>query len=54
MDDYFDHCASMTMDNAGVDMAVKAFIETNFYCPKPNTSNVSIDMLWQKTILVFR
>ncbi|KAH6632542.1 hypothetical protein F5144DRAFT_621293 [Chaetomium tenue] len=32
----FDDCADITMDSAGVDKAVKAFMDTNFYCPKPN------------------
>lgn len=27
-------------------MAVKAFIDTNFYCPRPSTGNTFIDGLW--------
>jgi hypothetical protein len=33
----FDDCNDITMDSAGVDLAVKAFLDSNFYYPKPNT-----------------
>ncbi|KAK5996375.1 hypothetical protein PT974_01709 [Cladobotryum mycophilum] len=39
----FDDCEDITMDVAGVDKAVKAFLETNFYCPKPNTEHAHIE-----------
>ncbi|RFU77026.1 hypothetical protein TARUN_5205 [Trichoderma arundinaceum] len=42
----FDDCEDITMDEAGVDKAVNAFIETNLYCPKSNTGNEYIESLW--------
>ncbi|KAK3358340.1 hypothetical protein B0T24DRAFT_693595 [Lasiosphaeria ovina] len=42
----FGNCTDITMDSNGVDMAVKAFVETNFYCPEPNSGNAFIDSLW--------
>ncbi|KAM0260049.1 hypothetical protein ACHAQJ_002973 [Trichoderma viride] len=43
----FDDCGDITMDNDGVDKAVKAFLETNLYCPKPNTGHKYIEDLWK-------
>lgn len=43
----FDDCSDITMDAAGVDMAVKAFIETNIYAPRPNSGDLYIDSLWR-------
>jgi len=43
----FDDCGDITRDTAGVDKAVKAFLETNFYCPKPNTGNPFIENTWK-------
>ncbi|KAJ1338252.1 DUF3669 domain-containing protein [Microdochium nivale] len=42
----FDDCHDITMNEAGVDQAVKAFLDTNFYCPKPGTGVAFIDNLW--------
>lgn len=35
----FDACSDITMDQAGVDKACKAFIETNYYCPRPHKAD---------------
>lgn len=43
----FDDCRDITMDNDGVDKAVKAFLETNHYCPRPNTGHGYIEELWR-------
>ncbi|KAK1998399.1 hypothetical protein LX36DRAFT_710905 [Colletotrichum falcatum] len=43
----FDDCHDITMDEAGVNKAVSAFLETNHYCPKPNTGNPFIESLWK-------
>lgn len=43
----FDDCGNITMDQSGVDKAVKAFLETNFYCPKPNTGDEYTERLWK-------
>lgn len=42
----FDDCQDITMDEAGVELAVKAFLDTLYYCPKPNTGRQFIDKLW--------
>ncbi|KAK8144450.1 hypothetical protein G3M48_005782 [Beauveria asiatica] len=42
----FDDCNAITMDTSGVKQAVKAFLETNHYSPKPSTGNDFIDRLW--------
>lgn len=42
----FDDCSDITMNERGVDKAVKAFIETNHYCPRPNTGDAFIDAAW--------
>lgn len=42
----FDDCNDITMDLDGINAAVKAFLETNHYCPKPSTGNNFIDSLW--------
>ncbi|KAK1985655.1 zinc finger protein-domain-containing protein [Colletotrichum cereale] len=43
----FDDCHDITMDEAGINKAVSAFLETNHYCPKPNTGNSFIESLWK-------
>jgi len=43
----FDDCEDITLDEKGVDKAVKAFLDTNFYCPKPNTGNDFIESAWK-------
>ncbi|KAK3392292.1 hypothetical protein B0T20DRAFT_482424 [Sordaria brevicollis] len=35
------------MDSNGVNTAVKAFVETNPYCPKPNSSQPEVVALWE-------
>ncbi|KAK3378996.1 zinc finger protein-domain-containing protein [Lasiosphaeria ovina] len=42
----FDDCNDIAMNSSGVDMAVKAFLDTNFYCPRPETGDAYIDTLW--------
>ncbi|EGO57105.1 hypothetical protein NEUTE1DRAFT_139150 [Neurospora tetrasperma FGSC 2508] len=32
----FDDCSPITMDMRGLDMTVKAFLDMDCYCPKPN------------------
>ncbi|GAB1314450.1 DUF3669 domain-containing protein (Fragment) [Madurella fahalii] len=43
----FDDCSDISLDSSGVDMAVKAFLDTNSYCPKPSTGEVYIETLWK-------
>ncbi|KXH62905.1 hypothetical protein CNYM01_01973 [Colletotrichum nymphaeae SA-01] len=43
----FDDCHDITMDDAGIDKAVKAFIETNHYCPRPNSGDDYIEAMWK-------
>ncbi|KAK1540369.1 hypothetical protein CPAR01_06358 [Colletotrichum paranaense] len=43
----FDDCHDITMDDAGIDKAVKAFIETNHYCPRPNSGGDYIETMWK-------
>ncbi|KAK0370439.1 hypothetical protein CLIM01_12211 [Colletotrichum limetticola] len=43
----FDDCHDITMDDAGIDKAVKAFIETNHYCPRPNSGDNYIETMWK-------
>ncbi|GKT51413.1 uncharacterized protein ColSpa_11594 [Colletotrichum spaethianum] len=43
----FDGCYDITMDEAGVNKAVSAFLDANHYCPKPNTGNPFIESLWK-------
>ncbi|KAG8413942.1 hypothetical protein J3458_011599 [Metarhizium acridum] len=42
----FDDCGDISMDERGIAKAVKAFIETNHYCPRPNTGNKFIEQAW--------
>ncbi|KPM45573.1 hypothetical protein AK830_g969 [Neonectria ditissima] len=42
----FDDCENISMDEQGVNLAVRAFLETNFYCPKPNTGDPFIETTW--------
>lgn len=44
----FDDCGDITMDESGVDKAVKAFLETNHYCPRPNTPHEFITEAWNE------
>ncbi|KAK1471094.1 hypothetical protein CCUS01_06208 [Colletotrichum cuscutae] len=43
----FDDCHDITMDDAGIDKAVKAFIETSHYCPRPNSGDNYIETMWK-------
>ncbi|KXX76562.1 hypothetical protein MMYC01_206643 [Madurella mycetomatis] len=43
----FDDCNDISMDSSGVDRAVKAFLDTNFYCPRPSTGEEYIETLWK-------
>lgn len=42
----FDDCTDISMDDHGVAKAVKAFLETNHYCPRPNTGDEFIQKAW--------
>lgn len=42
----FDACSDITMDQVGVDMACKAFIETDPYCPRPHNLDPLARQLW--------
>ena len=42
----FDACSDIAMDSNGVYMAVKAFIGSNMYCPKPHNNNAFIASMW--------
>lgn len=44
----FDKCTEITMDKAGVEKAVKVFMETDPYWPRPNSSVESVRKLWPK------
>ncbi|KAI9761003.1 MAG: hypothetical protein M1840_002157 [Geoglossum simile] len=43
----FDACNDITMDDAGVDQAIKAFLETDAYCPRPLVQDQYAEHLWQ-------
>ena len=42
----FDACKDISMNQAGVDMACKAFLETDPYCPRPHSWDSFAEMLW--------
>lgn len=42
----FDACTDITMDQAGVEMACKSFVETEAYCPRPHSSDNFAQQLW--------
>ena len=43
----FDACKDISMDQAGgVDLACKAFLETDPYCPRPHNSDSAAEKLW--------
>ena len=42
----FDACADITMDQAGVNMACKAFVETDAYFPRPQSLENFAKQLW--------
>ncbi|KAL2878469.1 hypothetical protein SGCOL_006179 [Colletotrichum sp. CLE4] len=43
----FEDCHDITMNDADIDKAVKAFIETNHYCPRPNSGDGYIEAMWK-------
>lgn len=43
----FDACSDITMDQTGVDMACKAFIETEAYYPRPHNPDPFAQQLWK-------
>ncbi|KAL8689393.1 MAG: hypothetical protein Q9218_004930 [Villophora microphyllina] len=42
----FDACSDISMDQAGVDKACKAFVETDPYFPRPNNADRFAQQLW--------
>ncbi|RAQ68677.1 hypothetical protein COH21_013003 [Aspergillus flavus] len=42
----FDACGPITMNTAGVNRAIKAFIENDPYCPRPHTEDAYPEQLW--------
>ncbi|KAK2591965.1 hypothetical protein QQS21_010337 [Conoideocrella luteorostrata] len=42
----FDDCSDISMNQDGVEKAVKAFVDTNHYCPRPNSGNNFIQQAW--------
>ena len=42
----FDACSSITMDQAGIQKACKAFIETDAYCSRPHSPDIFAQNLW--------
>ncbi|CRL27615.1 Protein of unknown function DUF3669, zinc finger protein [Penicillium camemberti] len=43
----FDACSPITMDNAGVQKAVKAWLETDPFCPRPHAEDEYMQNLWR-------
>ncbi|KGO77594.1 Protein of unknown function DUF3669, zinc finger protein [Penicillium italicum] len=42
----FDACSPITMDNTGVQKAVKAWLETDPFCPRPHSEDEYMQKLW--------
>ncbi|BAE54625.1 unnamed protein product [Aspergillus oryzae RIB40] len=42
----FDACGPITMNTAGVNQAIKAFIENDPYCPRPHMEDAYSEQLW--------
>lgn len=42
----FDACSDISMNEAGVAKALKAFLETDPYCPRPFTEDIYGEHLW--------
>ncbi|EXJ86310.1 hypothetical protein A1O3_03261 [Capronia epimyces CBS 606.96] len=43
----FDACNDISMDETGVQQAVRAFVENEPYCPRPNGGTSYSDQLWR-------
>ncbi|KAE8153310.1 zinc finger protein-domain-containing protein [Aspergillus avenaceus] len=43
----FDACSPITMNTAGVNQAIKAFLENDPYCPRPHTKDAFSERLWR-------
>ncbi|OGM48945.1 hypothetical protein ABOM_003128 [Aspergillus bombycis] len=43
----FDACGPITMNTAGVNQAIKAFIENEPYCPRPYMKDTYSERLWR-------